>query len=51
MRAPSSALAAGCSGIGRAVAPQVKAKSDVWIMAQLHRRLKVLYKKEGGSLR
>ena len=29
--------------------PPGQAKSDVWIMAQLHRRLKALYKKEGGA--
>ena len=29
--------------------PPGEAKSDVWIMAQIHRRLKELYKKEGGA--
>lgn len=29
--------------------PPGEAKSDVWIMAQLYRRLKALYKKEGGA--
>ena len=29
--------------------PPGEAKSDVWIMAQLHHRLKALYKKEGGA--
>jgi formate dehydrogenase major subunit len=28
--------------------PPAEAKSDVWIMAQLHKRLQALYKKEGG---
>ena len=29
--------------------PPGEAKSDVWIMAQIHHRLKELYKKEGGA--
>jgi len=29
--------------------PPGQAKSDVWIMAQIHRRLKDLYRKEGGA--
>jgi formate dehydrogenase major subunit len=29
--------------------PPGEAKSDVWIMAQLHKRLKELYRKEGGA--
>ncbi len=29
--------------------PPEEAKSDVWIMAQLHKRLKALYLKEGGA--
>ena len=29
--------------------PPGEAKSDVWIMAQIHRRLKALYQKEGGA--
>jgi len=30
-------------------APPAQTKSDVWIMAQLHKRLQALYKKEGGA--
>ena len=29
--------------------PPAETKSDVWIMAQLHKRLQALYKKEGGA--
>jgi len=29
--------------------PPGEAKTDIWIMAQLHRRLKALYQKEGGA--
>ena len=29
--------------------PPAQTKSDVWIMAQLHKRLQALYKKEGGA--
>jgi len=29
--------------------PPGEAKSDIWIMAQLHQRLKALYRKEGGA--
>ncbi len=30
--------------------PPAEAKGDIWIMAQLHRRLRKLYEKEGGAL-
>ena len=40
---------AGCSGTGPGGTPPGEAKTDIWIMAQLHQRLKELYEKEGGA--
>ena len=35
--------------LGRARTPPGEAKTDIWIMAQLYKRLKALYQKEGGA--